>query len=41
MTNEIVHVRVKDLRKTYQTRREDIEAIRDVQMDVRQGEFIS
>ena len=41
MTNEIVHVRVKDLRKTYQTRREDIEAIRDVQMDVGQGEFIS
>lgn len=41
MTNDIVHVQVKDLRKTYQTRREDIEAIREVQMAVGQGEFIS
>jgi NitT/TauT family transport system ATP-binding protein len=41
MTNDNVHVRVKDLRKIYQTRREDIEAIRAVQMEVGQGEFIS
>lgn len=41
MTNETVHVRVKDLRKTYQTRREDIQAIREVQMSVGQGEFVS
>lgn len=41
MTTENVHVRVKDLRKTYQTRREDIEAIREVQMEVAQGEFVS
>ena len=41
MTNDNVHVRVKDLRKIYQTRREDIEAIRAVQMEVGQGEFVS
>ena len=41
MTNENLHVQVKDLRKTYQTRREDIEAIREVQMAVGEGEFIS
>ncbi len=41
MTNDNVHVHVRDLRKTYQTRREEIEAIREVQMEVDQGEFIS
>ncbi len=35
------HVRIKDLRKTYQTRRDDIEAIREVQMEVAEGEFVS
>lgn len=41
MTSASTHVRVKDLRKIYQTRREDIEAIREVQMDIAEGEFIS
>ncbi|MGY9019784.1 MAG: ABC transporter ATP-binding protein [Alphaproteobacteria bacterium] len=35
------HVRVKNLRKTYQTRNDEIEAIREVQMEVAEGEFIS
>lgn len=35
------HVRVGDLCKTYQTRRDEIEAIRSVQMEVAQGEFVS
>jgi NitT/TauT family transport system ATP-binding protein len=41
MADSSVHVRIKDLRKTYQTRRDDIEAIREVQMEVAQGEFVS
>ena len=35
------HVRVENLRKTYQTRNDEIEAIREVQMEVAEGEFIS
>jgi NitT/TauT family transport system ATP-binding protein len=41
MTDNQIHVRVRDLRKTYQTRREEIEAIREVQMEVGRSEFIS
>ncbi|MBK18633.1 MAG: ABC transporter ATP-binding protein [Rhodospirillaceae bacterium] len=41
MTEANAHVRVENLRKTYQTRRDEIEAIREVQMEVAEGEFIS
>ncbi len=41
MTNNSVHVCVKELRKTYQTRRDDIEAIRLVDMEITEGEFVS
>lgn len=41
MTEASAHVRVKNLRKTYQTRSDEIEAIREVQMEVAEGEFIS
>jgi len=36
-----LHVRISDLSKTYQTRRDEIEAIRAVNMDVRETEFVS
>lgn len=36
-----LHVRIRALRKVYRTRREDIEAIRTVDMEVREGEFVS
>ena len=41
MTNNSVHVCVKELRKTYQTRRDDIEAIRLVDMEITEVEFVS
>ncbi len=41
MTEANAHVRVENLRKTYQTRKAGIEAIREVQMEVAEGEFIS
>ena len=41
MSNDQIHVHIRDLRKTYQTQRADIEAIRKVDMDVRQTEFVS
>ena len=41
MTNNSVHVCVKELRKIYQTRRDEIEAIRLVDMEITQGEFVS
>ena len=41
MNNNRIHVRIRDLRKTYQTRREEIEAIRKVQMEVHRSEFVS
>jgi NitT/TauT family transport system ATP-binding protein len=41
MSNNNSHVSVRDLRKTYQTRSEEIEAIREVQMEVNRSEFIS
>ena len=36
-----LHVRISDLSKTYKTRRDEIEAIRAVDMDVRETEFVS
>ena len=36
-----LHVRISDLSKTYQTRRDEIEAIRAVDMEVRESEFVS
>ncbi|MDP6572369.1 MAG: ABC transporter ATP-binding protein [Rhodospirillales bacterium] len=36
-----LHVRVSDFSKTYKTRRDEIEAIRAVDMDVRETEFVS
>jgi NitT/TauT family transport system ATP-binding protein len=41
MTEMTAHVRVENLRKTYQTRQDEIEAIHEVKMDVAEGEFIS
>ena len=41
MAENSVHVQIAALRKIYQTRREEIEAIRNVDMAVRQGEFVS
>ncbi len=41
MNNNRIHVSIRDLRKTYQTRREEIEAIREVQMEVHRSEFVS
>ncbi|MFQ5930941.1 MAG: ABC transporter ATP-binding protein [Nitrospiraceae bacterium] len=41
MIPDSLHVRIEDLRKIYKTRRDDIEAIRSVTMDVRHGEFVS
>ena len=36
-----LHVRISDFSKTYKTRRDEIEAIRAVDMDVRETEFVS
>jgi NitT/TauT family transport system ATP-binding protein len=36
-----LHVRISDLSKTYKTRRDEIEAIRAVDMEVRESEFVS
>ena len=36
-----LHVRVSDFSKTYKTRRDEIEAIRAVDMDVRETEFVA
>jgi NitT/TauT family transport system ATP-binding protein len=41
MIKDSLHVRIEDLRKIYQTRRGNIEAIRSVHMGVRHGEFVS
>ena len=41
MNNNQIHVHIRDLRKTYQTQRAEIEAIRKVEMDVYRSEFIS
>lgn len=41
MPNDAIHVHLRGLRKTYKTRRDEIEAIRSVDMDVRKGEFVS
>ena len=41
MTEMTAHVRVENLRKTYQTRQDEIEAIHEVKMEVAEGEFIS
>ena len=41
MSNNRIHVRIRDLRKVYQTRREEIEAIRSVEMEVHRSEFVS
>ena len=41
MNNNQIHVRIEDLCKTYQTQRAEIEAIRQVQMEVHRSEFIS
>ena len=35
------HVHIENVRKVYQTRRDEIEAIRSVSMDVQNGEFVS
>ena len=41
MIKDSLHVRIEDLRKIYQTRRGNTEAIRSVHMGVRPGEFVS
>ena len=41
MNDNRIHVRIRDLRKVYQTRREEIEAIRSVEMEVHRSEFVS
>ena len=41
MTQDSLHVRIEGVQKIYKTRRDEIEAIRSVSMDVRNGEFVS
>ena len=41
MARDSLHVLIEDLQKIYKTRRDEIEAIRSVHMDVRHGEFVS
>jgi len=41
IVNDSLHVHVKDLRKTYKTRGDEIAAIHAVDMDVSEGEFVS
>lgn len=41
MSRDSLHVLIEDLQKIYKTRRDQIEAIRSVHMDVRHGEFVS
>jgi NitT/TauT family transport system ATP-binding protein len=41
MTSNSSHVHIENVRKVYQTRRDEIEAIRSVSMDVQNGEFVS
>ncbi len=41
MMIDTLHVRVSDFSKTYKTRRDEIEAIRAVDMDVRETEFVA
>ncbi|MFQ5911984.1 MAG: ABC transporter ATP-binding protein [Nitrospinota bacterium] len=41
MTVDSLHVRIEGVQKIYKTRRDEIEAIRSVSMDVRQGEFVT
>ena len=41
MPDAPTHVEIRALRKVYRTRREEIEAIRSVDMEVSEGEFVS
>ena len=40
MTQDAIHVQIDKVRKVYHTRRDAIEAIRSVSMQVRNGEFV-
>ena len=41
MTQDSLHIQIDNVQKVYETRRDEIEAIRSVSMEVRNGEFVS